>query len=70
MSKDLIPKNIGQQIISQVSASLHKAIADRTELSKQQLIQMVNSYVIIAVDEYMETLKKKLDEIDRDIDNL
>ena len=62
--------NIAQEIIKQVMASMNKALANQVELSKSQLLQMMSTHLSQVFDEYLNTVRKKLDEINRDMDNL
>ncbi len=74
MSDERIPKDIAQEIIKQVMASMNEALANqlanRVELKKSQLLQMMSTYLNQACDEYLDALKKKADEIDKNMDSL
>ena len=67
MSDELIPKNVAQEIVKQVMASMNEALvnqlANQVELKKSQLLQMMSTYLDQACDEYLDALKKKADEI-------
>ncbi len=62
MSNDLIPIDAVKEIIRQVFKGLNEAIANQTELSKQQLVQMMLSHVEKAYQEFVDTTIQKIDE--------
>ena len=62
MSNELIPQDSAQGIIRQAHEGMHEAIANQTELSKQQLVQMMIFQFNKALQEYIDTTARKLDE--------
>lgn len=70
MTDELIPQDSAKAIIQQVFASMREAITNQVNLTKSQLIQMMTSNLNQAVDEYLDTLKKKIDDIDRNMSSL
>ena len=64
-----IPSCIANDIVRQVFECMYETISNQAELTKSQLLQMMATYFNKAFNEYLDTLKKRFNEIDLDIDS-